>query len=425
MLKLITAGGHRWRAIPHLDARSESNGSFVIEKVPAGSYQTVVYTSKSTQIVSPRFEMPANSDFEGLSIDIGSALEGHVAGQINDTGGQPIARVEVVAYSGTVIGVANSDSDGRFRIGGLGSVKTVTISAKGFRTGHDRDRRRGVAVGSDDVDFVLQFNRKVEGQIVDLGTGQPVRDFEVRWDQRAWVRCHSDLGTFELTDIKRNVVAITARAPGYSARRLDSVVLEAGETTEDLVIGLSPGFECAGRTIDATTGKPLAGVRIKLFSGELRHEFLAREYGWGEFDPVTDREGRFVLGGLPVGGRVGMVAWRRGYAPSVRLDVGVSAGSELLFELRVGARLTGTATRDGQPASGHVVVCFRLGQEDGLRYHCVGRISTDSSFEIEHLPPGNYRVDCYELSSEQALWSRDLEIAESGVRRIQIEIDGR
>ncbi len=424
-VKLIASGGHRWRPLPGLRATSEASGHFAIPRVSAGEYQAVVFTAPATQVVSAAFTMPGDGDLGGLLIDIGFGVRGFIAGRITDPDGEPIPRVEVVAYSGNVTGVTDSLEDGSYRLEGLGGADTVTVTAKGFRTGHGRDQYTDVEVGSEDVDFVLTRDRSAQGFVVDAETGEPIHDFEVQWNRWGWESVHSPRGEFVFRDIKREEVVFSARAVGYATTTTESYLLDPGQSLENVTLRLEKGASVRGRVVDAETGEPLGDVRVKLFEGELRNEFLVREYGWGALDPISDSDGSFELGGLPQGRSVQVVAWRKDFAPAVELNMQVGDGKALEMRLGRGGRLVGTARRDREAATNAVLVCYRsaVGSgAEGLRYHTVGRIADDGSFSVPNLPPGMYAVTCYDLGTEEALWEDRVEIDDGQTHEVRIVV---
>lgn len=416
---------HLWTVLPGLSAVTQADGTFVMKNVPPGDYLPSVLTAPSTRVKGDAFTMPLKADLRDLIIAVGPAVEGFISGTVRDTKGSPIQRVEVVAYSGAVIGVADTDKEGFYRLGGLGGAESYELEIKGFRTGHGRARESGVPVNSENVDAVLRKSGAARGQVVDAVTGKPIQSFAVRWGEWTWRDFTSDNGEFELTNIEREHVTLEARAPGYAPTKTVAMTIADGQTVEEVIIKLKRGEEAAGIVLDAATGAPLEGARVRpLDSPMLRSEYL-RGTAWSSQDPMTDAEGRFELAGL--GDQPCVLAWKQGYAPSVIFLADQDASEELVFELSQGASVTGVTSDEGQTLGNCPVVFFRRPTEDTFGYHAFVASTGTGEFELLNLPPGNYSVMAFRTmpsgGNPQPDWLSDIALSENEPNDIVIRFE--
>jgi len=428
-VELIDKGGHLWTPLPLLSAVTEPDGAFAIANVPAGEYKPVVKTAGIfTKVIGTPFTMPADSDLYDVIIMIGTQVEGFISGRLTGSDGAPIFGAEVAASSGSVVGWSKTGADGSYLIEGLGGAELLDIEAKGWAAGYGRDRRQGVPVNSENVDFVLARQGAVKGRVVDGTTGRPITAFEAQWDSWGWEKFNSPTGEFELNKIERQRVTVQARAEGYGVGKTDEIDIPPAKTVEGIVIALYRGNEVTGIVFDAGTGQPIEGARIKTFDGELRSEYLSREYAWGAQDPFTDAEGRFRLTGLAPKTPVNLVAWHAGYAPAVRMDFLAAPGAEATFLLGRGGTISGVVYDGTQLVGGAAVVCFRqdLGAapSDTFSYHAFGPASGSGEFEIANLPPGPYALLCFQTFDASAgpAWIDRILVEEGETVEIDIQL---
>ena len=423
---LSRAGGHMWTTLPSLNAITSSDGSFTIRNVPSGEYLPSVLTAATTKVKGDAFTMPSDDDIQDLVIVIGPGVNGFISGTVRDTRGDPIRRVEIVAYSGSVFGVAQSDRNGSYRIEGLGGGDVYELEVKGFRTGHGRERRGDIPVNSEGVDFVLRKSGNARGKVIDAATGKPIRQFEARWDSWTWREFTSETGEFELNNIEREEVILEARAVGYAPSQTERMRIADGELVEDVVIELKRGREVIGVILDSATGQPLEGARVRTLQDfSVRSEGL-RGTAWGTTDPMTDAEGRFQLGGISEEGQY-LLAWKQGYAPFIKPLDAFQDNQEIVVGLGSGGSATG-ATYDGDQALGNCPIIFnRFATSEAFGYHAFTASSGTGEFRFKNLPAGHYTVVVFRTMPQgrdpQPDWISHVEIIENQVSDFAIRFE--
>jgi len=137
----------------------------------------------------------------------------------------------------------------------------------------------------------------------------------------------------------------------------------------------------ASATVVDESGKPLAGVRVRLTP---LPEALA-------FDTVTDLQGRFHVGPVPEAERYLVLFEKEGWSPEVQVRTELLYGWSESVVLRRPLLLTGRVMDQGKPVSGvQVHVGTRDLPEDTTQRHA----TTDEQgrFTFEPLPPTAYKV---------------------------------
>jgi hypothetical protein len=237
-------------------------------------------------------------------------------------------------------------------------------------------------------------NRKVELVIPDAATlagrvvmnGKPVDYFGVAitTDDRGGspdpVRARD--GRFEEVGLRPGTVAVTIVGPSFRSRRLENVVVHAGEHVELGQLVVEQGKHVSGRVVDGS-GRPVANATVIVESGDtvdndasLRTELDAPR------GVHTDARGHFVLAGL-VDGDLYIQASEpvRGLALPRKLTAADLARGVTIVLVPSGA-LTGTG-----PASKTFAVVTSLA--DGHRYDA---LISDGAFSVDQLPAGDYIV---------------------------------
>jgi len=204
----------------------------------------------------------------------------------------------------------------------------------------------------------------ITGRVVDQA-GEPVAGAELRFvlqDPTELVRVQTDAhGAFSWEwDGERALSGtVTARAPGLAAGAASLDV----RGPRPLLIRLAPEAKLRGAVRDGA-GRPVARARIVLgaFTPASAKADDFASVIWFYPDPpipaTTDADGRFEMGGVPMGATVHLRIKADGFATwvpwSVRDDFSLIAGTEQDYEidLKPGGFVEGTVTQDGQPVAG-------------------------------------------------------------------------
>jgi RNA polymerase sigma factor (sigma-70 family) len=425
LVQLIEEGGHLWRPLPMMEARTEEDGAFVIAAIPPGTYQAIVSTGKaaSTKVLGPTFTVEENGRGAEILIDMGAGLSGSISGRVLDIEEKPVPNAEIVAHGGDMFSVAQSESDGSYRLDGLLEGGVFGVEARGFRTGFGRTQQNNIVTGSENVDFILEKKGAISGRVLDAETGAPVPEFDIRWFLWPWKACASTQGSFELTGVSRNPTTLTVKAKGYTMKQTEPLELPSDKRLEDVEIFLQRGATVTIAAIDAKTGAPLPDVRVKLFSGGLSTEFLVRGTGWSALDPVTKSDGRCEMTTLPIGEPCNIVAWRKDFAPAVHMGYVANPEEELVFQFSPGGTLTGQVTENGAPLSGAMLVCNKeASNELDFTYKDFLRVEPSGMFSMKKLPDGRYTVLCLLMGTEEILWQDSVEIWEGQTTECSIDV---
>lgn len=250
-----------------------------------------------------------------------------ISGTITDEAThQPIAHARVCA-DGYARGLPSStlrdplcvqtDDQGRYAIPDVLAARySVVAMAKGYRPeSHYVDDQRkqtdfDVAAGAQvaNIDIALRpGGATVHGTITDVTGGTipraQVRAASGRWGRGAWGPMveSDDKGHYELW-VRAGEISVLAVADGYAG------AVQSGEAPGKIDVVLTPESSLAGTVVDATSGAPVAGVKVGLDSDD-------------ETD-VTDDKGHFNIQRINPGRYIAIARAPKGY--------GKSAGSTLV-----------------------------------------------------------------------------------------------
>jgi len=306
---IIRDRGQPWRPMPGTRAVSAADGNFSMRNIPAGEYQFVVSTAKTTRLSSDSFVVNEGEDPERLEINLGEGPEGFIEGRVTSPEGEPLRSVEVICHpiSPRMVGTIDTDAEGRYRIDGLGPAPKHTVWARGYRLGRVRKPQRDVPVNSSNVDFVLGKMGTIAGRVVDAQTGEPVTGFHVK-GPLVDRHIESPDGTFRIEDLQMSTGVFTFTSPGYASTTYDIGEIAEEQVVEGLEIKMNPGAWLEGKVSDEA-GAPIQGARVKLVLQPKDLHDLDREFNWKASDPYTDSQGRFFLQGNPAGEPNSFVVW--------------------------------------------------------------------------------------------------------------------
>ena len=357
--------------------RSDRRGRFRIGGLRAGSHVVTLTAEGHVPLTLEDVQVREGTAVNRIEAELPVAH--FVAGRVIDGDGAPVAGVDVHVF-GLDESSTTTDVDGAYRLGPFRRGDRVTVFA------HTPERGSTAlhsAILAPRDGLVLVFRRlAILGRLVDETTGAPVRKFRLTvlsqehgWNSPAQ-HVEADDGSFRFP-VDGRAFAVIVKAPGYP-HWFKWLTPPDGDQYDLGEIALVPGRSLSGRVVDADTGRPIAGARIKRFYPERAHAVWAM---WdvntaGGLTPakpedeavplrhaVTGDDGTFTLHDLPVEAHV--TASANAYAPKrVRLPPGIS---RLDFELDAVASgadgaapalavvIAGSIVRaDGTPVSGRV-----------------------------------------------------------------------
>jgi protocatechuate 3,4-dioxygenase beta subunit len=320
-----------------------------------------------------------------------------LAGRVVDERGGPVVGATVTLWPGSgrrpqdtslASGLPQSavtKADGAFRLEGAADEgNRLRVEAPAFAT----QERQPVRAGALARPVTLALAQVLRGTVTLADRRTPAGGALVRFEGRTqttrWVEARPD-GAFLFDGAPREAGSLVADG---GDRGRASVVLAQG-TAEPVTIALAPTSSLAGRVVDATDGKPIAGVRV-----------VARGQG-GEFLARSGPDGRYAMRGLsPQSYRLSaeddrFVAWSR--------TVTVAAGQAETQDVPLvrGATLSGRVVdEEGRPIEGATAAVSRGGENvfrafvRSLEGGGATRTGRDGSFRATRLAPGdNQRLD--------------------------------
>jgi hypothetical protein len=232
----------------------------------------------------------------------------------------------------------------------------------------------------------------LRGRVVDAATKAPVREFKIEFfgnyaakpTPGARVFQTKD-GRFSWPDVPVDVWQITASATGYQRFEVGEVSIRKGIATQELVLPLRRGFTVTGRVFDEVTRDGIENATVSFRDAQL-----------GEYDgtwrrrerTTTDRNGSFVLDGVPAG-RILISADSEEHASKA---VTISVGPEpapVQIGLSTGGLISGQLTSaDGVTGVAGWIWLSNLDRNT----RGGSKSGPNGEFTYKNLTPGRYRL---------------------------------
>ena len=315
----------------------------------------------------------------------------------------------LVGIHGTFTATARSDSDGTFRLPGLSTPSSalLSVSADGFA-----ETRVSWNPGSPRP-FVVELDRPLPLRVLlRAPSGKPLPGGAVvlGQDRRtlAWRDGMFGFGWVPLRDLGDGLYGAEGLAPGWYAvagahegfRPADGGQVGVCEGGPPAEIVLEPAAGVQGRAVDAVTGAPLAGVRVRAMAfllGEGKpnvswNNTLEAAEALGEaVAAVSAADGSFALSTVSPGDPLLLVGELEGYLPfATRLD---GADADAAVEVRL--RPLGSISIRGRVLDGEdAPVPGALIRWEGVSGRPSGAAAAgpDGRFLVEGLTEGQYPV---------------------------------
>ena len=417
----------------------------------------VVATKQDLSLGWAIWNMRENAE---ATIELGQPKE--LEGAIVDEAGEPIADAEVranllrteIASGGQkrqwLPGIApieclgtRTDGQGRFRFDNIlpGSSVDLLITAAGRATTYTYDwggppRFKDGAgprfqAGQTDIRVVLPAEGRIEGRIVDRGTGKAVGEiklavvatFSPAFYYR-FVAESDDNGVFRVGALQTGKYLIRGDLPALQ------VAVESGKIADEVVI------ECPGVVQGRATGpggEPIVGAVVQI----REHNPGARSIAAPDVE--TDPHGRYVYANIRWPYRIG-VLWREnprrdGYRYQyLRRNEVFDDSQTVNFQFAkfpagtaaLKGRITG---KDGEPLTDFDVhVSNKVDWNDysgGYLDQYGYRLSfsdVDGQFRIDGLAAGEYSIRVYKSDGTQRLPPRELDLQEGAIANVIFEV---
>lgn len=232
-----------------------------------------------------------------LTIRLKPAGETRLAidGVVEDQGGSPAegAVVSAVARarSSEPPATVRSDAEGRFQLRDLeGGTWLLTASRPG-----SAPASVDAVAGAAGVRIRLEAGGRLAGRVRDRRSGAPIAPFTVlvRSKEIQSISVIDPEGRYELDALAPGAAVVNVVAPGYAPSSQVRVTIPApGASPATADFDLSPGGTLVGVVLERGGGQPITDARVEVEGTPPSLGVPVRN------ETVTDRDGRFTLGGL-------------------------------------------------------------------------------------------------------------------------------
>lgn len=296
-------------------ATTGADGTYRIEKVPAGTYP-VMAMDRDAGPAGMRTKNATVTAGETTIVDFDETGGVLVRGTVR-RGDEPIADARtmwVSAWTGGMPEVqsAQTGSDGRFEVR-LPRAGRYQVSI----TGPDGGSGTTVTVPDEpevEMDVVLRTagvaGRVVgaDGEAIAGAAVQAVPDSDDAIAVSGGSAITESDGTFRIEGLDPGRYTIVAGASGYAGAEVEGVVVPESGDPAPVEIALQAGRAVRGRVVDPA-GAPVAGAMTLVFPAGAEPSF------GGAVDGVTDRNGRFENQQAP-DGTLSVIVLTQGFAPT-------------------------------------------------------------------------------------------------------------
>ncbi len=292
---------------------------------------------------------------------------------------------------------AVTDSTGFFELGGLSKYSFyVQARMKGYVPSH-----RSIVTGEmGPIEVFLTRNGGVQGQVLDLVSGEPVPSFTLRFGPveddsiqgiGRSVTFDDGTGNFEIYDLNPESYIFEAHAEDYSYASTEPIPLAKGEWIQGLVIRLGHGGEVSGQVIAAVDGAPVAGVLVEVRPDDTRPPFILQQINPNYVRSArSGSDGRFLVKGIGPGKhRVDVSHDRFMNSKSAIFEIPEGGSTDLgSIEIQRGGAIEGYVTLGSAPVPFAQILIDKVG--GGYRNRT--KTGDDGYYSIDKIPAGTYRV---------------------------------
>ncbi len=448
---------------------SGKDGTFLFEDVEPGDYSMSVKRVGFLDGDGPELSLEPGERMKDVELKI--APQGVISGRVVDEDGDPVPSAHVLCYrwlgAGAKKHVVDStskqvDDEANFTFTGLKPGNYYLRAVDLFAQSGMRPNGNEALVAT----YYLSAAEVSGATPLHLSAGTELRNVEIRLRKVRVVRIRGSLANpgagqpsevylkrknsneffveSQSTNVRDGVFEFAAVEPGsYFVETSPNLVRwdrKTGETQtstatlfgrqavevsgrniDDLVLTLQPAIEVTGK-IRMDRLKPSKDLRVKLSSST----YLRRP---PEAEPAED--GSFTIGPLPpVEFKINVIGLPEGaYVKSMRhagqeigeaLDLSTPGAGALEIVLSPNAATITGIVRDqkGEPVPYATIFAWKSDEPPHA-----STAASDGSFEIKNLPPGDFRVACWEeVVSTEASW---LTLFEKHTRKVTLKEESR
>jgi protocatechuate 3,4-dioxygenase beta subunit len=376
--------------------RSDARGAFAFRDLSPDLY--FVDAATDTAACRPR-RIHLRADTPPVVLHLSAAIRAEITVLARDDG-TPVrdAVVEVLdRNSDTPLRSEVTDRAGKVTLRGLPpDGYAVTVSAAGFRTAAEAIPPRAGLAWSHTVR--LARGVAVQGRVVDEGgagvagaTIVPLPAQDVLFLARPKLASHSVVtgrdGEFTMT-LDAGSFRLAALHPRYLPGRSEPFAVDGTSPRSGIVIRVAAGGSVAGQVVTAE-GRPAAYAIVRSSASR------SRDLGTGMREVRADRDGRFLIEGLPRAPLDVVAVAPEASSDTVTVDLsGRPDVSDLVVRLGFDAVIAGTVTApDHRPIAEAEVFCVgRPRGAVGTRPVFAEITDADGRFTCRGLVPGDYAL---------------------------------
>jgi len=384
-------------------AKTDADGNFTIRFLAAGVYRITARKAGYAEGSVSGIRLEEGEELSGVVVELERG--GAIVGRVLDEAGQPVdgALIHAWLYRGKRVArtfKTATDEQGHFRLDNLpqGNYR-LRATAKGYLNERHYEDTTVSADQESEVNFMLQKGASISGIITDEA-GNSIHKARVtlaKSDGTALFahQTFSDKnGSFSLVGLPEGTYKLKVWHKEYLPQDAGPFTIRPPDEMRDVRIILVQGATLNGVVTDSN-GNPLAGITVAATSSA---PYLYR-------NTVTDKNGRFVIRGLPNAPlTVSATATRGGFLSWVKRNIHPSP-DELRIVLTKGVTLEGDIIAD-QPPKRYQILLYLI--EKGRRQFAKHAfLQGDTHFVITGIKPGRYAVKAraqgYTDSDEQTV----------------------
>lgn len=355
--------------------RTRDDGRFDFGTQPPAKFSVAATAEGRSAAIAEVDTRDPRSSAERLELRLGgceSALFGHVS----DSSGGPIAGAQVCLAPPRASACATADATGAYQTCLTPRQNIVSVSAAGYGAIYDRLEYVGHRLQHD---FALTPEAVITGRVVRADTNVPIAQASIRVSSAdtgkrfpaPGATTTNEAGHFTISGLASGRYRVRAFAEGLATTDAVEISVEAGHSSGEVLLRLSPAARVSGVVTDGRDA--IVGATVSLGMGTPS----------ASIDAVTQADGSFVLD--PVGKGFATLSVRDydvREPKTIKIDRNDVSGVRVLVDVM--GSIAGRVTKQGKPAVGAQV--FAAMQRDPAI------AELDGSYVLRGLPQGRYQV---------------------------------
>lgn len=305
------------------DKSTDESGRFRFDSLGDGSYRLSLAKGGYRPILTDAIDVSAGQVIEGITLRADRGLS--VSGRVSGPDGEAVLEARVVAFLPPSMFSMRANADRGYRANESVDEDGL-FELWGYDEGELRVSARAVGYVSNSVDvaagasdIVLQLQRKtaITGIAIDLSTGDPLTEYQLRLtpsdasvgmaalldiekrmrSRRAPLDVSDDEGRFAMDDVTPGTYDLQLLADGYAQTIKREIVVAEGGGANGVIIMVAEEASVTGQVVSGRTGQTLSDVTVTTGKTDAMNAWTQMLSG-----PVpktqTDASGRFTLSGL-------------------------------------------------------------------------------------------------------------------------------